>query len=63
MIKRTTYEYDIKHTGDEMDRLEILMAFRQLADMAQEAGQADFISVDSVKCDLITVIIETVERP
>ena len=62
MIKRTKYEYDIKHTGDEMDRLEILMAFRQLAELVEAAGQAD-VCVDSVKSDLITVTIETVECP
>lgn len=62
MIKRTTYQYDIKHTGDEMDRLEIICAFQRLAEMVEEANQAA-VTVESVKTDLISVTIKTVEVP
>lgn len=60
MIKRTTYQYDIKHTGDEMDRLEILAAFGRLAKMVEDAHGAA-VTVASVKADLISVTIETVD--
>ena len=62
MIKRTTYQYDIKHTGDEMDRLEILAAFNRLANLVEDAHGAE-VTVASVKTDLISVTIETVEVP
>lgn len=62
MIKRTTHAYDIKHTGDEMERLEILSAFGLMGKMIEDAGLAS-VEVASVKCDLITVNITTVEQP
>lgn len=62
MIKRTIYEYDIKHTGDEMDRLEILSCLRQLQEMCENAGLAG-VEVSSEKTDLICVRIEVVDAP
>lgn len=62
MITRTSHEYDIKHTGDEMERLEILSAFNLMAKMIEDAGLAS-VDVQSVKCDLITVTVTTVEQP
>ena len=62
MIKRTTYEYDIKHSGDEMDRAEIMHALHQLAQMVNDAGLAD-VEIDTTKRDLIEVKITTVDSP
>lgn len=62
MIKRTRYEYDIKHTGDEMDRAEILAVLNRLAHMVEAAHGAE-VTIASVKTDLISVTIETVEVP
>ena len=62
MIKRTTYEYDIKHTGDEMDRCEILSMLHQLKTMVEDAGLAG-VEINSVKRDLIDVKIERVDSP
>ena len=62
MIKRTTYEYDIKHTGDEMDRLEILGALYQLAEMVEDAALAG-VEITSIKRDMIEVKITTVDSP
>ena len=62
MLKRTTYEYDIRHTGDGMDRLEILGALRMLAGMVKDADLAE-VEVTSEKPDLICVKIHTIESP
>ena len=62
MIKRTTYEYDIKHSGDEMDRLEILSMLRQMAQMVEDAALAG-VEINSTKRDLIEVKITTVDSP
>ena len=62
MLIRTTHEYDIKHSGDEMDRLELLSAFRVLAKIVNDAGLAD-VEIESVKSDLICVKIHTVASP
>ena len=62
MIKRTIYEYDIKHTGDEMDRLEILCCLRQLAKLVEDTMQAD-VEISSEKTDLIAVRVTTVDVP
>ena len=61
MIKRTLLEYDIKHTGDEMDRLELLDCLLALAKLCP-AHEAD-IHIESVKTDLVAVRIEVVESP
>ena len=60
MIKRTIREYDIKHTGDEMERLEILSCLRKFQKMCEDAGLAG-VEVSSEKTDLIFVRIETVD--
>lgn len=60
MIKRTIRQFDINHTGDEEDRLEILAAFRSLAEIIGDAHLAE-VSVESVKSNLITVTIEEVD--
>ena len=62
MIKRTTYEYDIKHSGGEMDRLEILSCLGKMAEMIEAAHLAE-VNVQSVKTDLISVEITTVDIP
>lgn len=62
MMVTTVKQYDIKHTGEEMDRLDILMAFGELADMCGKAGLAS-VEVDSAKSDLIVVKITTVDTP
>ena len=62
MIKTTKYQYDIKHTGEEMDRAEILSALGLMADMIEKAGLAD-VNVSSMKTDLVCVEIITVEQP
>jgi len=62
MLIRTTYEYDIKHSGDEMDRRDLLSAFGRLADMVNGAGLAD-VELEIVKSDLICVKIHTVASP
>ena len=62
MLKRTIRQYDIKHSGDEMDRLEILGALGALAAIVNEASLAD-VMVESVKSDVIIVIIEEVDIP
>lgn len=62
MMKRTIREYDVKHTGDEDDRMEILCAFEALAELLNEAGIAG-VTVESVKNDLITVVIEEIDMP
>jgi len=61
MIKRTTYEYNIRHAANEMDRLEILEAFHSLAKMVEDEGLAT-VTVRSEKSDLIYVTIETEEE-
>jgi len=60
MMKRTIRQFDIRHTGDEMDRLEILWAFRAVADIVNGALLAG-ITVESVKTDLICVTIEEID--
>ena len=62
MIRRTISEYDIKHTGDEEERLEILHCLRQLQALVESAGLAG-VQVSSEKIDLIYVRIETVDAP
>ncbi|WP_156025853.1 hypothetical protein [Sulfitobacter sp. 20_GPM-1509m] len=62
MIRRTRYEYEIKHTGDEMDRAEIMAAFGHLAKMLEQTDQAG-VEVISLKRDVISVVIETVWSP
>ena len=62
MLKRTIRQYDIKHSGDEMDRLEILNAFWALAKMVIDASLAE-VTVESVKSDVIMVTIEEVDMP
>ena len=62
MIKRTTYEYDIKHSGDEMDRLEILSMLDTLAKMINDAALAD-VEFSSEKTDLICVKVHMVDIP
>ncbi len=61
MMKRTIRQFDIRHTGDEMDRLEILGAFRAVADIVNGALLAE-ITVESVKTDLICVTIEEIDE-
>lgn len=60
MIKRTICQYDIHHTGDEMDRAEILHALNTLAKLCDHSAEVTF---ESAKTDLITLTIETVEAP
>lgn len=60
MIRRIIEEYDIKHTGDEMNRVEILQAFRSLAKLCVCSAE---VTVSSEKNDLICVTIETVNVP
>lgn len=60
MIKRTICEYDIKHTGDEMDRLDILYCLQQLKSLCECAIHAD-VTISSDKSDLISVRIEVVD--
>ena len=60
MIRRVVEEFDIKHTGDEMDRLEILHAFRSLAKLCEHSAE---VTISSEKTDLISVTIETVNVP
>ena len=62
MMKRTIREYDVKHTGNDDDRMEILCAFAALADLLNEAGIAG-VTVESVKTDLIRVVIEEIDIP
>jgi hypothetical protein len=62
MIKWIKREYEIKHSGEETDRLEIIMAFNLLAKMVEDAGIAS-VSVESIKTDTISVIVETAESP
>jgi len=62
MIRRTTVEYDIRHTGDEMDRLEILYALSALAKMINDAHLGR-VTVSSEKIDTICVTVETIEAP
>lgn len=58
MIRRIIEEYDIKHTGEGDDRLEILMAFQALAKLCEPCAEVD---ISSEKNDLICVKITTVE--
>lgn len=60
MIRRITEEYDIKHTGEEDDRLEVLMALRKLARLCEDVAE---VEITSEKTDLICVKIHTVESP
>ena len=60
MIRSITEEYDIKHTGEENDRLEILMAFQKLAKLCETCAD---VEVTSEKSDLICVKISTFESP
>ena len=62
MMKTTKHQYDIKHTGEEMDRAEILHAFGLMADMIEGAGLAE-VNVSSMKNDLICVEIITIDQP
>lgn len=62
MMKTTTYQYDIKHTGEEMDRAEILSAFGQMGRMIESAGLAE-VHIRSEKNDLVCVEIITIEQP
>jgi hypothetical protein len=62
MIKRTTYEYDIRHTGDEMDRLEILHMLTMLSGIIGDADLAQ-VEFSSEKTDLICVKITIVDCP
>jgi hypothetical protein len=61
MMKRTIRQYDIKHSGDEMDRIEILAALRALWSLIQN-DRAE-VSIESVKSDLIMVTIEEIDMP
>ena len=62
MIKRTTYEYDIKHNGDEMERAEITALLDQLATMIEDAGLAS-VTFEMGMNNLITVRVHTVDAP
>ncbi len=62
MIKRTTYEYDIYHRGDEVQRFEILHMLATLADIIGNSNLAE-VEISSEKIDLICVKIHTVESP
>lgn len=62
MMLTTIKQYDIRHTGDEMDRLDILAAFGELKRLCEEADQAG-VDVSSEKSDLISVTITTVDAP
>jgi hypothetical protein len=62
MLKRTTYEYDIHHRGDEIERLEILHMLATLADIISNSNLAE-VEVSSEKIDLICVKIHKVESP
>jgi hypothetical protein len=62
MIRRTIREYDIRHTGDDMDRLEILGALCALAKIVTDAGLAG-VTIESVKSDVIAVKIEEIYEP
>lgn len=62
MLIRTIRQYDVRHTGDNSDRTEILMAFRALADLIEKADLAE-VTITSEKTDLISVTIEQVDAP
>lgn len=62
MIKRTIREYEIRHSGDEMDRLEVFHALGALAKMINDASLAS-VCIGSIKSDLISVTIEEVDMP
>ena len=60
MIRRTIAQYDVRHSGDEADRQEIMTLLLDLAIIC--SGKAEVI-VSSEKSDLICVTIETEEKP
>ena len=62
MIRRTIREFDIRHTGDGVDRLEIMGAMQALADLVEKAGLA-VVTIESVKTDTIKVTIEEIDMP
>ena len=62
MLKRTIRQYDIKHSGDEMARIELMSALNALADFVNGAGLAD-VTFESVKSDLILLTIEEADMP
>ena len=62
MIKRTTYEYDIKHTGDEMDRAEVLSLLRLIGGMVNKAGLAGVEFHDSGR-NSISVTVTKIDAP
>ena len=62
MIRRTIREFEIRHTGDGDDRLEIMGALQALADLVEKAGLAG-VKIESVKTDTICVTVEEVDMP
>lgn len=60
MMKRTIFEYDIYHTGDDMVRHEILHMLETFSAIARNSKLAD-VEVSSEKTDLICVKIHTFE--
>ena len=62
MMITTIREYDIEHSGDEMNRLEILGALGHLAKMVIDAGLGS-VGIECIKSNLISVRITEINNP
>ena len=60
MMVTTTHQFDIKHTGDELDRLEVLNCLHFLSEII---GDMAGVEILSAKSDLIEVTVTQVEIP
>lgn len=60
MLVITRREYDLRHSGDEMDRAELIAALEFLAALCGDSAE---ITVDRAKPDMIALTIVTVDSP
>lgn len=60
MMKTTTHQYDIKHSGDEMERLELLSCLHKLGELV---GDMAGVEIVSEKSDWVTVTVTEVDAP